>query len=124
MKELESSIPLSRILNCSSNFISLLDSTILDPASGSGTFLLNIVRRVLNSKQDGSDHSLEYKNIIENNIFGSELMLFPYLISEINILIQLSQVLRKTIQKGKRLNVFHVFPNHSWTRFHHICFCP
>jgi len=93
---------------------SLLDSTILDPASGSGTFLLNIVRRVLNSKQDGSDHSLEYKNIIENNIFGSELMLFPYLISEINILIQLSQVLRKTIQKGKKLNVFHVFPNNSF----------
>lgn len=93
---------------------SILDSAILDPASGSGTFLLNVVSRVLQSKQDGRDHSLDYKNVIENNIFGSELMLFPYLISEINILIQCSQVLKDIIQKGKRLNVFHVFPNNSF----------
>lgn len=92
----------------------LLDSSILDPASGSGTFLLNAVRRILQSKQDGRDHSLEYKNIIENNLFGSELMLFPYLISEINILIQFSQVLKKLKLQGKKLNVFHVFPNNSF----------
>ncbi|MFX1450549.1 MAG: N-6 DNA methylase [Promethearchaeota archaeon] len=92
----------------------LLDDSILDPASGSGTFLLNAVRRVLQSKHDGRDHALEYKQIIENNIFGSELMLFPYLISEINILIQFSQELKKVIQKGKNLNVFHVFPNNSF----------
>lgn len=92
----------------------LLDESILDPASGSGTFLLNAVRRVLQSKRDGRDHALEYKQIIENNIFGSELMLFPYLISEINILIQFSQELKKIIQKGKKLNVFHVFPNNSF----------
>lgn len=92
----------------------LLDGSILDPASGSGTFLLNTVRRVLQSKQDGRDHALEYKEIIENNLFGSELMLFPYLISEINILIQFSQELKKIIQKEKKLNVFHVFPNNSF----------
>ena len=92
----------------------LLDSTIMDPASGSGTFLLNAVRRILQSKQDGRDHFLDYKNIIENNIFGSELMLFPYLISEINILIQVSQMLKNILQKGKKLNVFYVFPNNSF----------
>jgi len=92
----------------------LLTSSILDPASGSGTFLLNAVGRVLQSKQDGRDHSLEYKDIIENNLFGSELMLFPYLISEINILIQFSQVLKELKLKGKKLNVFHVFPNNSF----------
>ena len=92
----------------------LLNESILDPASGSGTFLLNAVRRVLQSQKDGRDHSLDYRQIIENNIFGSELMLFPYLISEINILIQFSQELKKIIQKGKKLNVFHVFPNNSF----------
>ncbi|MFW9873644.1 MAG: N-6 DNA methylase [Candidatus Thorarchaeota archaeon] len=92
----------------------LLDSTIMDPASGSGTFLLNAARRVLHSKQDGLDHSIDYKNVIENNIFGSELMLFPYLISEINILIQASQMLKKILEMGKKLNVFYVFPNNSF----------
>ena len=92
----------------------LLNESILDPASGSGTFLLNAVARVLQSKRDGRDHALEYKQIMEDNIFGSELMLFPYLISEINILIQLSQELKTIIQKGKKLNVFHVFPNNSF----------
>jgi len=92
----------------------LLDESILDPASGSGTFLLNAVRRVLSSRQDGRDHSIEIKKIIENSIFGSELMLFPYLISEINILIQYSQELKKIIDKGKKSNVFHVFPNNSF----------
>ena len=92
----------------------LLDYSLLDPASGSGTFLLNAVNRVLQSRKDGRDHSLEYKNVIENNIFGSELMLFPYLISEINILIQISQVLREIVQKDKKLNVLHVFPNNSF----------
>jgi len=92
----------------------LLDNSVLDPASGSGTFLLNAVNRVLQSRKDGRDHSIEYKNIIENEIFGSELMLFPYLISEINILIQISQVLHDIILKGKKLNVLHVFPNNSF----------
>ena len=80
----------------------ILEDSILDPASGSGTFLLNAVGRILRSKQDGRDHALEYKEIIENKIFGSELMLFPYLLSEINILIQFSQELKKIIQKNKQ----------------------
>ena len=92
----------------------LLDSTILDPASGSGTFLLNVVQRILTSKQDGRNNAIEYKNIVENSIFGSELMLFPYLISEINILIQFSQALKSVIQQGKKLNVIHIFPNNSF----------
>ena len=92
----------------------LLDETLLDPASGSGTFLLNAVRRVLESRKDGREHPFEYKNIVENNIFGSELMLFPYLISEINILIQISQELKNIMKEGKKLNVIHVFPNNSF----------
>jgi len=91
-----------------------LTDNILDPASGSGTFLLNAVNRVLNSKKNGVDHPIEYKKIIENNIFGSELMLFPYLISEINILIQISPILKNVIEQNKKLNVFHVFPNNSF----------
>jgi type I restriction-modification system DNA methylase subunit len=91
-----------------------LTDAILDPASGSGTFLLNAVNRILQSKQDGAEHSLEYKRSIENNIYGSELMLFPYLISEINILIQISPILKNILEKGKKLNVFHVFPNNSF----------
>jgi len=91
-----------------------LTDDILDPASGSGTFLLNAVNRILESKQDGANHSIEYKKIIENHIYGSELMLFPYLISEINILIQISPILKDIIDSGKKLNVFHVFPNNSF----------
>ena len=92
----------------------LLNKTILDPASGSGTFLLNAVYRILNSKSDGADHSLNFKEIIENSIYGSELMLFPYLISEINILIQISPILKRVMEQNLQLNVFHLFPNNSF----------
>lgn len=91
-----------------------LDESILDPASGSGTFLLNAVARVLRSRQNGQNHSLEYKRIIESNIFGSELMLFPYLISEINLLIQISPILKDLLENNMHLNVFHIFPNNSF----------
>ncbi|MHA1755344.1 MAG: HsdM family class I SAM-dependent methyltransferase, partial [Promethearchaeota archaeon] len=91
-----------------------LDKSLLDPASGSGTFLLNAVNRVIKSKQDGNNHSLEYKEIIETKIFGSELMLFPYLLSEINILIQISPIIKDILEADKRLNVFHIFPNNSF----------
>ncbi|MBD3215030.1 MAG: N-6 DNA methylase [Candidatus Lokiarchaeota archaeon] len=91
-----------------------LTDDILDPASGSGTFLLNAVNRVLDSKQDGAEHPIKYKKQIENHIYGSELMLFPYLISEINILIQISPILKDVIDQGRKLNVFHVFPNNSF----------
>lgn len=91
-----------------------LNSTILDPASGSGTFLLNAVRRILNSKKDGQDNSSAYKRLIENCVYGSELMLFPYLLSEINVLIQISYQLKMIIKKKEQLNVFHIFPNNSF----------
>ncbi len=92
----------------------LLDRTILDPASGSGSFLLNAVKRVLLSKTDGQDNSMDYKNILENSIYGSELMLFPYLLSEINILLQFSVVIKKLLSKDKKLNVSNIFPNNSF----------
>jgi len=92
----------------------LLDYSILDPASGSGTFLLNAVQRILSSMQDGSDHTKDYKRILETKIFGSELMLFPYLLSEINILIQISSLIKTIAASGSKLNVFHVFPNNSF----------
>ncbi|KKN57208.1 hypothetical protein LCGC14_0564540 [marine sediment metagenome] len=92
----------------------LLDYTILDPASGSGSFLLSAVRRVIESKKDGQDHSKDYKRIIENQIYGSELMLFPYLLSEINMLLQFSTIIRKILDMDLKLNVLNVFPNNSF----------
>ena len=41
-------------------------------------------------------------------------MLFPYLISEINILIQISHQLKNIMKKESKMNVFHVFPNNSF----------
>ncbi|MHA1147766.1 MAG: N-6 DNA methylase [Promethearchaeota archaeon] len=92
----------------------LLNYSILDPASGSGSFLLSAVRRVIESKKDGQDHSGDYKIIIENQIYGSELMLFPYLLSEINMLLQFSRIIRNILNNDINLNVLNVFPNNSF----------
>jgi len=79
---------------------------ILDPATGSGGFLVEAAKRIRecgefdwNEPQD----VLDIHQAILWGIFGSEISLFPYYLTQINLLIQLTPVIRKHIElTGKK----------------------
>lgn len=73
---------------------------IFDPATGSGGFLVEAARRIReesginwNDFQDLND----VRFAIVSYIFGSEISIFPYYITEVNMLIQLTPVIKRMI---------------------------
>ena len=79
---------------------------IFDPATGSGGFLVEAAKRIRecaefdwNEPQDVWD----IHDAILWGIFGSEISLFPYYLTQVNLLIQLTPVIRKHIElTGKK----------------------
>jgi hypothetical protein len=73
---------------------------IFDPASGSGGFLVEAARRLReNSGLDYDDFQdvLDLRTAILTGIFGSEISVFAYYISEVNLLIQLTPVIKRMV---------------------------
>jgi hypothetical protein len=77
---------------------------IFDPATGSGGFLVEAARRIReesginwNDFQDLND----VRFAIVSYIFGSEISIFPYYITEVNMLIQLTPVIKRMIELKK-----------------------
>jgi len=84
---------------------------IFDPATGSGGFLVEAARRIreesqldLNEKRD----LLDIRSAIFAGIFGAEIEPFPYYITEVNLLIQLTPVIQRLIQKQPALKREHL----------------
>jgi len=79
---------------------------IFDPATGSGGFLVEAARRIRdyphfnwNDPQD----LMDIFNAILWGIFGSEISVFPYYLTQVNLLIQLTPVIRRHIElTGKK----------------------
>jgi type I restriction-modification system DNA methylase subunit len=77
---------------------------IFDPATGSGGFLVEAVRRIREeSNINYADFGdvLDLRTSIVTGIFGSEISPFPYYISEVNLLIQLTPVIRSMMKMKK-----------------------
>jgi len=77
---------------------------IFDPATGSGGFLVEAARRIreesginYNDFQDLND----VRFAMVSYIFGSEISIFPYYITEVNMLIQLTPVVKRMIELKK-----------------------
>jgi len=77
-----------------------LPKYIFDPAAGSGGFLVEAARRIRdesninwNDFQDLND----IRTAILKGILGSEISIFPYYITEVNLLIQLTPVIKKMV---------------------------
>ena len=77
---------------------------IFDPTAGSGGFLVEAARRIReesginwNDFQDLND----VRFAIVSYIFGSEISIFPYYITEVNLLIQLTPVVKRMIELKK-----------------------
>ena len=77
---------------------------IFDPATGSGGFLVEAARRIRDeSGINGNDSQdlLDIRTAIITGIFGSEISTFPYYITEVNLLIQLTPVIKKMMDLNR-----------------------
>jgi len=80
---------------------------IFDPATGSGGFLVEAIRRM---REDSKINYDDFKDVLDlrtsilTGVFGSEISPFPYYITEVNLLIQLTPVIKRMteLQKGFR----------------------
>lgn len=72
---------------------------IFDPATGSGSFLVEAIRRLRNQFYSEPDKQLllDARDAIVNGIHGSEIGAFPYYLTEVNVLIQLTPIIQKII---------------------------
>jgi len=84
---------------------------IFDPAAGSGGFLVEAARRLredsqldLNNKQD----VLDLRTAIFTGLFGAEISPFPYYITEVNLLIQLTPVIQQLMKLQPALKKEHL----------------
>lgn len=75
-----------------------IPNRIFDPATGSGGFLVEAARRIRDySHFDWNDPQdlMDIFNAILWGIFGSEISIFPYYLTQVNLLIQLTPVIRR-----------------------------
>jgi adenine-specific DNA-methyltransferase len=85
---------------------SILEKTLLDPACGSGSFLVEAAIRVRNA---GLNREVEAKRAIANNVYGSELTAFASRLAELNLVIQvLSLVKRIENEEDRQTQSFRV----------------
>ena len=74
---------------------------IFDPAAGSGGFLVEAARRIRECSNFDWDEPQDLKDIhnaILWGIFGCEISLFPYYLTQVNLLVQLTPIIRKHIE--------------------------
>lgn len=78
---------------------------IFDPATGSGGFLVEAARRIReesNLNFNDFNDLLDARTAILAYLFGSEISLFPYYLTEVNLLIQLTPIIRRMRELKKR----------------------
>jgi len=77
---------------------------IFDPVAGSGGFLVEAARRI---REDSKINYADFKDVLDirtsilTGIFGSEVSAFPYYITEVNLLIQLTPVIKRMMDMKK-----------------------
>ena len=74
---------------------------IFDPATGSGGFLVEAAKRIReypNFDWDELKDITDVHNVILWGIFGSEISSFPYYLTQVNLLIQLTPVIKRYIE--------------------------
>jgi len=77
---------------------------IFDPATGSGGFLVEAARRIRDESGinwDDFQDLLDVRTAILAHVFGSEISIFPYYITEVNLLIQLTPVIKGMMDMKK-----------------------
>jgi len=75
--------------------------TILDPACGSGGFLVEVAKRL---REAGNTRENEAKNAIINNVYGVEITMFAMFLADVNIIIQILPLV-KTLKSEKHKKI-------------------
>lgn len=84
----------------------LFNSRILDPACGSGSFIVRIVNRIV---KIGLDKKIQTKTIIKficNNIYGFDIKEFSIYMSKVNVLIQILPLLKWNLEDNIDFNLY------------------
>lgn len=84
---------------------------IFDPATGSGGFLVEAARRLREESQldlNDKQNVLDVRTAIFAGLFGAEISPFPYYITEVNLLIQLTPVIQRLMELQPALKKEHL----------------
>ena len=85
---------------------------LIDPACGSGTFLVEAVRRLVAAyKTVGAVNPLQIVERVRENLYGFDLNPFACYLAEVNVLIQTLDLVKPAIESGTppRLKRFHIY---------------
>ncbi|HZS75294.1 MAG TPA: N-6 DNA methylase [Ktedonobacteraceae bacterium] len=87
---------------------------LIDPACGSGSFLVTAVRRFVEAykgKNGQVDDPVAVLERVQQNIFGFDLNPFACYLAEVNLLIQTLDLIKMAHDAGKRPNIkrFHIY---------------
>lgn len=76
---------------------------VFDPATGSGGFLVEAARRIRTGTYPsrGLENLLDIKDAIVSGLHGSEISPFSYYITEINLLLQLTPVIKQIAERDR-----------------------
>lgn len=87
---------------------------LLDPACGSGSFLVAAAKRLVETYKgnaDQIDDPVSVLNRVQNNLYGFDLNPFACYLSEVNLLIQVLDLVKLAHDKGQRPKIgrFHIY---------------
>lgn len=88
-----------------------LPKRVFDPATGSGGFLAEAARRLRDQSGVNLDcfqDAMDVRVAMLSGLFGSELSVFPYYITEVNLLVQLTPVIKKLVELRTGLKGEHL----------------
>ncbi|MBC6437295.1 MAG: N-6 DNA methylase [Rhodobacteraceae bacterium] len=81
---------------------------ILDPATGTGTFLAEVIKRIASGVQDVTGHG--WSDYIEEDLIprlhGFEVLMAPYVVCHIKLSMMLKELVYKPNDESKRLSVY------------------
>lgn len=85
--------------------------TVLDPACGSGGFLVEVAKRL---REVGNTRENEAKNAIINNVYGVEITVFAMFLADVNIIIQILPLVKTLLnEKNKRIQPLKIIRQDS-----------
>ncbi len=94
---------------------------LIDPACGSGTFLVTAARRLVAAYQGNAaqiDDPVAVLERVQNSMYGFDLNPFACYLAEVNLLIQVLDLVKLAHQTGQRprLQRFHIYNVDALTR--------
>lgn len=99
----------------------VIGKRLLDPACGSGTFLVRAARRILRAFAEHYGGEIPAESIpeilrtVEEGLYGLDVNPFACYLAEVNLLIQVMDLLRRAAERGieARIDRFHVYNTDS-----------